>query len=290
MKHSALRLLSTVLLGLWVITAAASEVITVNAPLPANQAIHDYFHGLLTLALEKTQKDFGPFQIRSLYAPLEQGRALKELAAGRFIDIYWAGTTIEREQKLRPIRIPLIRGALGYRMAIIRKEFSQEFSQIRKLKQLQQYTACQGAYWPDADILERAGIKVFRSSRYTQLFGMVSMGRCDFFPRAIFEGATEIQAIHYLYPNLEWNQQVLLHYPFPLYYFVAKKNRQLARRIERGLTAAIDDGSFIQYMRRHRVTAQLFPASQWLNKRTIVIPNKDLSPQTPFSNKALWFH
>jgi hypothetical protein len=38
----------------------------------------------------------------------------------------------------------------------------------------------------------------------------------------------------------------LLHYPQPIYFFVNKSNKKLAKRIKKGLKIAQEDGSFDQ--------------------------------------------
>jgi hypothetical protein len=74
--------------------------------------------GLLKLALLKTEKTYGPFELQKTETKMQQRRALISLAQGIYLDIVWTMTSNEREKELLPIRIPLQKGLLGHRTKI----------------------------------------------------------------------------------------------------------------------------------------------------------------------------
>lgn len=173
-------------------------------------------------------------------------------------------------------------------MGVIRRDSVPTFSKIKTLKALTSLVACQGMHWPDSDILEAGGISVTRNAIYEGMFKQVSSGRCDYFPRGVHEGVAEVNARKEKYPNLIFYNELIIHYPFPMYFFVTPGKTKLAAHIENGLIAAIGDRSFDDYIRQHPTTAHLFPLTQWINATTFLLKNPQLSNDTPIHNTKLW--
>jgi hypothetical protein len=268
--------------------AQTNTSISISPPQSEFDASHDYHTGLLKLAFSLTEEEFGKIELNIYPQVLQQGRALRELKANRTIDVYFAGTNIEREKELQAIRIPLSKGILGYRGLIIHKSKIKHFEKIKTLSDLKPLTACQGMHWPDSDILENADIKVQRVAIYEQMFDMVDAGRCDYFPRAMHEGFVEIQARAEKFPELAWYTDLIIQYPFPMYFFTSKENIALAERLEKGLMIAINNGQFIEYMQQHKTTQHLFPMTNWLDNRMIHLENPNLPADTNTNNEQLW--
>lgn len=153
---------------------------------------------------------------------MEQGRALRELDKGEFLDVFWVGTDLKKEQEFRAIRIPLERGLMGFRKFILHKDSVAKFNTIRSLQQLQQFTACQGAFWPDVDIMRNSGLKVEEAPVYENIFKQMVAKRCDYFPRGVHEGVIELEQRHTLYPELLRYDSLMLHYPFTIYFLPIK--------------------------------------------------------------------
>jgi len=285
-KGLLLSFLSLFLFGNAATTNAVSQVKTI-APQSAYDVSHHFFVTLLQEILNNTSEEYGRSQV-VFTSQMEQGRALFELTRSSRIDIYWAGTSIARERTLIPIRIPLLKGLLGFRASIIRAEDETKFENIASLAQLQNFTACQGEHWPDSDILENAGFSVKRNPVYEEMFQQLATGRCDFFPRGIHEGGGEVAARLAIYPNLKWHSDFVIYYPFPMYFFVSDKNPELAERITKGLEQAIDSGALDEHLQTHPVTSRLFPIDQWRDKQVFVLDNPLLPRDTPIENNRYW--
>jgi len=268
------------------ISIASPELRTIP-PQSEFDVSHNYFVTLLQMMLDKTEVEYGLTKVTHVVR-MEQGRAFYELKRGEIIDVYWAGTSIDREEEYAAIRIPLLKGLLGYRLSIIRDDLQAKFQAINNLGDLRKYTACQGRHWPDSDILESAGINVRRGPIYELMFGQLAAGRCDFFPRGIHEGGPEFIARREKYPNLRLFTDTIVYYPFPMYFFVRKGNVELAKRLEMGLERAIDSGEFDQLLEKHPITSKLFPLSQWGEKNIIEISNPLLPKDTPITNSRYW--
>ena len=112
------------------INSFASQSIKTIPPQSQFDASHSYFIGLLELVLTKTAADYGSAEV-VFSRQMEQGRAFLELQRNTGLDVYWAGTSIIREQRLKAIRIPLVKGMLGFRQFVIHKNRRQDFAQIK---------------------------------------------------------------------------------------------------------------------------------------------------------------
>lgn len=272
------------LLILIVKVLTANEIIKIIPPQSQYDASHSYFSTLLEFILKD---DRNKIQIEHTYK-MEQGRALVQLKNNKGIDVYWAGTSLEREKEFNVIKIPLLKGLLGYRVLIINKNNKKLFDDIKNIDDLKKLKACQGKHWPDTDILENSDFKLIKNSNYEAMFLQVLTGRCDYFPRGIHEGYAEVQSRKSVYKDLMIYNDIIIYYPFPMYFFVSKENTDLAKRIENGLLKSIENGTFEQHLRNDAVTKHLFPLSNWQNKKIFAIDNHLLSQSTDFHNKKLW--
>ncbi|QAU34951.1 hypothetical protein [Janthinobacterium sp. 17J80-10] len=243
---------------------------------------YDFQIRLLKLALDKSGV---AYHMRPSNIKMEQGRSLLQLEKGADIDVLWSMTSREREQKLRPIRIPIDKGLTGYRVFLIKRENLQKFARVRTLDQLRHYEAGQGSHWPDTRILQANGLNVYGATVYENLFSMLDAARFDYFPRSITEVWDEIEA----HPerSLVIEPTILLTYPAAAYYFVNKDNQALASAIETGLLRAIRDGSFDLLFDEYY--GEFIRKADLRNRKVIRLQNPLLSEQTPFSQRHLWF-
>ena len=184
-----------------------------------------YYLNALELALEKT-KDEGEFKLVPLHHPMNQKRQVATLIKSGDIDVIWAATTKNREQRAIPIRIPLLKGLLGHRISLLPKNKPYVLQSITSLNGLAKLTAGQGEFWADTKILRDNGLKVMPAQRYKNMFKMLSDGRFDYFPRSIIEVWTEVETHGEL--DLVVDDTILLRYRLPVYFFLDKSNAALA--------------------------------------------------------------
>ncbi len=276
------------LLLIFTLESFAQEIVRIIRPQSEEDASHHYFSALLQQALDKTAAEYGSAQAQPTPFVLEQGRAEQALKAGQHIDVYWMGTSLEREQELAAIRIPLLKGLLGYRGLIIRESERLFFSKRVNWLRLNLRSICQGMHWPDSDILESGGFRVIRSARFKSMFAMLENFRCDMFPRGIHEGPAEVSAHSQNSDKLGWFDQYLIYYPFPMYFFTKKDNVVLTDRIAKGLEMMIDDGSFMTFMQQHPVTQHLFPLAQWPERVEVKLLNTQLPADTDITDRRYW--
>ena len=242
----------------------------------------DYPVQLLALALSKAGRQDGllPHALFML-----QARSIRELEQGRWLDVIWTMTSTEREAALLPIRIPIDRGLLGWRLLLVRASELPRLAQVRGLVDLQALRAGQGADWPDTTILRAAGLNVDESARYGDLFRKLGAGRIDYFPRGLQEIWSELD--QHRSEGLAAEPRLALHYPTAMYFFVNKRDTALAADITRGLERALRDGSFDALFQRH-FGAQIKRAG--LNERQVIeLRNPLLPAQTPLADARLWY-
>lgn len=248
----------------------------------------DYFVRLLRMVLEASKAPEEKIELVFATEVLTQARSIAEVQKGRQNSVFWTVTNKEREQSLQPIRVPLFKGLLGYRMLVIRMEDARQFAQVSNLADLGKFSAGQGAQWPDTPILLANQLPVVRGVSRESLYKMLLGKRFDYFPR----GITEIVAEGDLIPDrgLMIEPHLILHYPSAMYFFVNKQNRDLAGRLERGLAQILASGEF------DRLFYSL-PRVQWAmeqlkqGRHTILeLTNPDIPTATPLQDSRYWIN
>ncbi len=251
------------------------QVIRTIAPQSENDTSHQYFINIIQLAIDKSTEKYGEAQLVLSPYPMTQARWFRLLEDSTYLDIIWSGANKERQDSYLEIPIDLLGGILGVRALIIRKEDRLKFKAIKSLQKLKTLTACQAEHWPDASILKDAGLTLLTVNKFDTNFIMLTKGQCDYFPRGIHEGYSEIERYHVLLgDNLTLFDDFLIVYPFNMLFFVDKGNPLLAKRIEHGLKMAIGDGSFVKMLQQDPITSHLFPLERWAETQIFQLDNQ----------------
>lgn len=198
-----------------------------------------YYIKLLILALERSGESF---QLQGVKLPEYSEKRSVILLQNDQYDVHWLNTTPERERELLPVRVPLDKGAIGWRLFFIRPEMQPTFDRIQIAKDFKPYIFVQGHDWADVPILLSNGFAVEQSSNWAGLFKMVAMDRAQGFPRSIVEIVAERDED--VAKSLVIEKNLILHYPAAYYFFVNRNNKRLGDALERGLVKSIQDGSF----------------------------------------------
>jgi len=277
------RALLTASLGLAANARAADEPVRVprHVSMPDPQLI--YVRRIVELALARVGSRR---EIRPTDLDMAQGRTLVELAAGHSpVDLMWTVTDKQREaSSLLPVRIPIDRGLMGWRLLLVRRKELDQWRDVRRLDDLRKRLAGQGHDWPDTTILRANGLQVGTSSVYEALFRMLAAGRVDYFPRSILEIDAEMADDRY--PDLAIAPNLMLHYPAAAYLFVSPRRPELAAELKTGLEAAVADGSF---QRLHReFYGAVLKAHPIAPDRVLRLSNPLLPPETPIQRRELW--
>jgi hypothetical protein len=237
---------------------------------------------LLTLALRKANASY---ELKPHPVFMLQVRAMREVEQQSGLDIVWTMTSREREQALLPIRIPIDRGLLGWRLLLVQSSASGKFAGVSSLDQLKLLRGGQGADWPDTAILRDAGLSVDESARYGDLFQKLAAGRIDYFPRSVQEIWGELD--NHRADGFVVEPTLALHYPTAMYFFVNKQRTELAADIRRGLDIALRDGSFQALFMQN--FGEILKRSKLDRRRVLEMTNPLLPAETPLSDARLWY-
>lgn len=203
------------------------------------------------------------------------------------VQVMWTMTTRERELSLLPIRIPIYKGLIGWRVMLVREEDRDWLKSISSLAQLKPMRFGQRADWPDSHILRSNGLQVITSQSYESLFRMLDAGRFDLFPREVVTAWDEQQRASAQGLKLAVDSHIVIHYPTAFYFFTSRARADLAADIQRGLEAMIADGSFDRLFEQYH--GETLRQARLDQRRVIELQNPDLPEQTPFARKELWY-
>ncbi len=240
---------------------------------------------LLKLIISKADGEHSLSQAEAGYTSSRSRRSLNQKDSE--INLIWAGTSNEYEQTLLPIRFPLYRGLLGHRVFIINQKFQTKFDKVKNLTDLQQMIGAQGIGWSDVEILEHSGLKQEQAS-YDNIFKMINKGRIDYFSRGVTEAFNEVDTRKSKLHNLAVEKNILLIYPFAMYFFTGRDNIEVAKVLESGFKNAYADGSFMKFFYSHPEIKKVFNQASLNDRIEIKIPNNFMTEETLNLPEYLW--
>ena len=284
-------ILSAWLMIFVVTTVFAKEMVYIyHKPESRDDVRYNYHWEVLRAALEKTKKDYGTYTMKPSKRMMNEKRQVAELKKGNKLTIMIRAASQEHERMFTPVRIPLDKGLIGYRVFLIHKEDQPKYSAIKTLDELKKLSVGQGSGWSDVKVWRANGFNVIEGSSYQGLFGMVLRKRFDFFSRGIVEIIGEYEQRKNKMPNLHIEETIAVYYPWPFYFYFPKseQGRKLAIRVEEGLLALFEDKKtfdpiFFKYhgeaLKRHNLKS----------RKIFRIKNPLLTPETPLNDKRLWY-
>ncbi len=245
-----------------------------------------YVVELLRLALVHSG---GDYQLEPSLEPMPQSRAQLSLERndGR-VQLMWTMTTREREADLLPIRIPIYKGLISWRVFLVRADQRDLLAGVTRREQLEALRMGQRHDWPDTDILRANGLTVVTTPGYENLFRMLDAGRFELFPREVVVAWDEQRRAEANGLHLAVDDHLVLHYPTAFYFFTSRQRPELAAAIQRGLEAAIADGSFEHLFQRYH--GETLRRARMERRRVIELVNPDLPEGTPIERDELWYH
>ena len=240
---------------------------------------------ILTMALEKTKAEFGPYELQSSLNFMNGRRARASLDSGE-LTVIWTSTSVEKEKALLPIRIPIRKGILGYRVLLINADQQAHFDRIQKAADLKDLRIGQGTGWDDGRLYRHLGTEVVEA-KYSNLFRMLRHERFDAIPLGINEAMASLQRAEGGEGRLTIEKNILIYYPWPYYFFVARHQEVLHKRLETGLRLMLKDGSLDAIFWKYN--AKAIEQLNLKQRRLIRIENPLLPPETPLKDASLWY-
>jgi len=265
----------------------AVDIVRMNQAKSVKDIQTRYKVEILQSALHFSKALYGPYQIITQGPATTIDRAILEVKKGTEINTFMAITTAEWEHKTLPIRIPIRRGLLKYRLLAINNDSIETFKNIKTLDALKKLKVGLRRGWATMNIMKAQGFNIVEANNYEGLFHMLSSGRIDYIPRGINEIYHELDTRKEKLPNLIVEQHLALAIPAPFYIFVSPSEPRLRERLKHGLEIMVKNRSlhdiFYKYYGDDIAKANIS------ERNVIAIDNLYLHDKTPFNRKELWF-
>lgn len=262
---------------------AATWVVTYPGPAFDGDARQKYPAALLNLVLEKTgvRYEMVP-SMRIKY----QSKALRQLSENIEVNVVWSMTDRQREKDLLPIRIPITKGLIGWRVLLTHKDKPFYSKPVKSLADLLVYSPVQGIDWPDTKILQANGFNVLGAQNHEEAANLLSRKQADFYPRSVIEVLDELAQAG-ADPDIKLKHGIALQYKAAMYFFVNKNNLTLAHLLEVGLERAIADGSFDELFYKH--FGDMLKTLSLEDITYFELDNQLLPPLTPVLEPKYWY-
>lgn len=247
-----------------------------------NQANTQYLESLLKLALHKSGYKVNMRGVS--VGSVSERRSHNYLRAKRY-NVHWLMSSPLHEKELIPIKVPLFKGLIGWRIFFIRKGDEKQFETLEGLEQLKQLLAGVAHDWPDKGIMQRIGFNVMPMYSNQGRFDFLNRGRSDYISRSMIEiWNEEPEAVQ---SKVVVEKTLALHYPAAYYFFVSPGEDELASAIRMGLYTAINDGDF-ELLFKERFMKDIIK-SDIKRRRVFEIENRLFIKSNELQNNELWF-
>lgn len=243
-----------------------------------------YFIELLNQALARSGK---PYKVSMSVRGATHARQMQMVVDG-LIDVLWDAPGPEVDKRLMPIEIPIDKGLIGWRIFFINAGDQPLFTDITSEEQLKKIPLGQVKYWHDTSILRSDGFNIVETPTYNGTFKMLMSKRFNYFPRSIAEIWQEQTNQKSLLNNVVIEQKLVLQYPIAYFYHVNQHNKVLAKDIQQGLEAMLQDGSFDKLFEQYN--GEYIAKANLKNRRVIRIKNPYMTDETYRHFEHFWFN
>lgn len=280
--------LLTIVFG-WSIAPSALAMDVVKVVQAVNRDDHrpDYLREVVRLALEATKATFGPYDFKMEAPFMARDRALLELLRGEEINVHVVATRQEWEDKAIAIRIPILRGLLGYRLLITDKDHQKRFAKVRTQDELRLLRAGFRSQWTIAKAFNQLNLNTVLVDDYEELFGLLGTDRADYLPRGVNEIYAELNNQIKKIPNLIIEPNLALYIPLPVYIFVSPEHPEIAYRLSEGMEIMIENGTLDRLF--HQYFDDDIKRAELSRRQIIELENPTLSKMTPLNRSDFWY-
>jgi hypothetical protein len=243
-----------------------------------------FFIELLKQALARSGK---PYNAVMKVRGATHARQMQMVVDG-LIDVLWDAPGPEVDKRLMPIEIPIDKGLIGWRIFFINKEDQSLFSKKTTEAELKKIPLGQVKYWHDTSILRASNFTIVETPSYNGTFKMLMSKRFNYFPRSIAEIWSEQKNQRSMLANIVIEKNLVLHYPIAYFFYVSQTNKLLAKDIQTGLEAMLQDGSFEKLFQEYN--GEVIAKANLKNRHVIHINNPYMSDETYRRFERFWFN
>ncbi len=242
----------TLLFGAFSYASEQPFIVSKPPPEVPGDARNDWNTKLITLALEETLEDYGPYEIRET-PNMNRARIWKSIVNNRYPNLVMP--TAYSSEHLRGNQIdfipfPVELGLIGYRVCFYPKSKADKISEKLKNGQHRELKYGMHSEWEDAEILRHNGFLVKPIMSYDSLFKMTAAGRFDLFCRSISEIYDEYNNYKDL-DGLAIEQTTVFHYPLPIFFWINTQNTLAKERLYTGFLRAFENGKLLVLFTNH---------------------------------------
>jgi hypothetical protein len=227
------------------IAAGLTEpMIVSHLQLSGYDAHYAYRYQLIKNVLEITRADYGDYQLRPYKSVTTSARNAQLMSEGKQLNLYWTspGTPVASAAVIE-IPLDILNGLLGYRVCLINQDAATDLSKVKDVQTLASIKIGQ-ALWSDRAVYRANQLAIVDAPTFDSLFMMLSAKRFDCIALGVDEVARIYETRKAQYPFLAIDSHLLIHYDYPVYFYVSKKHPLLAQRMAMGLKKMKSNGDF----------------------------------------------
>jgi hypothetical protein len=264
---------------------AESSSKPISIPIPVvhfgTDSDNDYTLQLLSAALQKAGNKYQRVALGH-FPP--RGRDFLMMEKKEGIDLMWGSARADREARFLPVRIPIFKGLIGWRIPLVMQDNQDLFQNTLDLDDLRLFRPGQHFRWTDTKILKDNGIDVFEANNHGRLMDMLISNKFDYYPRAAIEIEQEFELGRSR--GVVIDRHILIIYPTAFYFYVHRDNAALAENLKSGLEELIASGEMDRLFNKH--FSPILKQLEVHNRKVIRLRNNHIPKAAPFSRKALW--
>lgn len=209
--------------------------------------IKEYQKELLGAIFDKTESEFGAYELHYVSEVMTDKRIVEELGRGHHIHFGFYTIFDGREKKednYVSIPFPIMQGLLGLRKIVVRKADDKKFSQIKSISDFRAINFGQVSRWPDNKVYLHAQLRVAGGQSFSNLFPMLVAKRFDAIPLSVVEIDAALEKQESTMKELVVNNDIYIYYPIPVHLSVTKNHPNLLPRIVKGIAEIERTGEF----------------------------------------------
>lgn len=246
---------------------------------------NNFYIDALVWLLNKSEADYRLIHTNHIMS--SQVRKVTLVQDGE-IDVMYAGTTIDMESKLKPVRFPITRGLVGTRLLLINQKYQDEYRTVKNIEDLKLYSGILSFGWPEKEIFEAVGLAQVEQL-YNDIFQNINSGSRYYFSRGVLEIYSELLSKKKHLPNLVVESELLLKYRSAVFFFINPNNKELEEILTLGFEKGYADGSYQEFIYNHPSIKASFEKAKLKERRVIEIPNP-FFPKVSDSIPNLYWH